>query len=134
LTEKINTSKKEVRKFGLLFGVLAIAVGGYLLYRSNTMWVWLAGASAFFFISGLFATPILKPLYVVWMKFAFVLGWINTRILLGAFFFLILSPVAVVLRLLGKDPLDRRIDSSAKSYWKRKPREELDRARYERLF
>jgi hypothetical protein len=134
LIERITISKKEVRKFGLLFGVLAVAGGGYLLYRSNTMWVWLVGASAFFFISGLFATPILKPLYVVWMKFAFVLGWINTRILLGVFFFLILSPVAVVLRLLGKDPLDRRIDSSAKSYWKRKPLEEFDRARYERLF
>jgi len=134
LTDKIGTTKKEIRKFGILFGTLAVGVGCYLLYKSSPIWVWLVGASMFFFISGLFVTPVLKPVYVVWMKFAFALGWINTRILLGVFFFLILTPIALVMRLIGKDLLDQKINLTAISYWVKRPPENFDRARYEHLF
>ena len=68
------------------------------------------------------------------MKFAHVLGWINTRLLLGLFFYLVMTPVALVLRLAGKDLLQQRLDRSAKSYWVKREPAPTDPERYERLF
>jgi hypothetical protein len=68
------------------------------------------------------------------MKFAFVLGWINTRILLGIFFYLILTPIGLIMRISGKDLIDQKIDKGAKSYWKKRERVPFDPAQYERLF
>lgn len=132
--DKISTTPKDIRKFGLLFSGICVLVGGYLWYRENTAWQWLAGAAGFFLVTGLFFHPVLRPIYVVWMKFAFVLAWVNTRILLGVFFFLILTPLGLVMRLFGKDFLDEKIDKQATTYWKRREPAPLDPKRYENLF
>ena len=125
---------EEVRKFGILFtGVCAVGVA-YLLYKGNPSWQWFAAGGAFFLITGLFLVPVLRPVYIGWMKFAQVLGWINTRILLGVFFYLVLTPIGVLLRLFGKDLLEERIDRSAKTYWIRRESQPFDPKRYERLF
>ncbi len=134
MTEALDTSRRAVRSFGLLFGGLAAGLTVYLLATDKGTWPWAALAALFFAITGLFAYPVLKPVYRAWMKFAFVLGWVNTRILLGAFFYLVLTPIGLVLRLAGKDLLDRRIDRSAPTYWTRRQSEPFDRSRYERLF
>ena len=68
------------------------------------------------------------------MKFAHALGWINTRLLLGLFFYLVLTPAALILRLLGKDLLHQQVDRSAPSYWIKREPVQLDPERYERLF
>jgi hypothetical protein len=131
---EINASKKEVKKFGITFGILCIAVAAYSLYHKGTAWQWLSIGSAFFFLTGLFGYSVLRPIYIWWMKFAFALGWINTRILLGLFFYLIVTPVAMVMRLLGKDIIDKKFDRTATSYWKKREKLAFDPARYERLF
>jgi hypothetical protein len=76
----------------------------------------------------------MKPVYTAWMLFAFVLGWINTRVLLGAFFYLVMTPLGLILRWTGKDLLDERIDRSAASYWIKRERKPFDRKRLERMF
>ena len=68
------------------------------------------------------------------MKFAFVLGWINTRLILGIFFYLILTPVGLIMRLFGRDPLHRKLDRKATTYWEKRGSVEFKRERYERLF
>ena len=68
---------------------------------------------------------ILGPVYRAWMKLAHVLAWINTRILLGVVFFVILTPIRGVMALFRRDPLQRRLDRKATSYWtERKPEEQ----------
>ena len=88
----------------------------------------------FFVVTGLFLTSILRPIYVVWMKFAYILVWINMRVILGLFFYVVLTPVGLVFRLLGKDLIDQKIDRAAPTYWKRREPQRLDASRYERLF
>ncbi len=132
MTDRIDASRTAVRKFGLLFGALSVLVGAYMLYRGHGTWVWALGAAVFFWVTGLVGYPVLKPVYIGWMKFAYVLGWINTRLFLGLFFYLILTPMGLLLRLLGKDLLDEKIDKNAATYWKK--REPVDPSRYERLF
>lgn len=124
----------EVRKFGLLFGLLGAIAGAYLVWKGNALWPWAFAAGAAFALSGLFAPDVLRPVYAGWMKLAFVLAWVNTRVLLGLFFYLVMTPIGVLLRLFGKDLLDEGIDRSAKSYWVRRETAPFDTERYQRLF
>ena len=125
-TKGIPATQTEVRKFGVLFAVICSLVAAYLAWNENRFWVYLAGGAGFFLVTGLFSHSILRPIYIGWMKFAFVLGWINTRILLGLFFFLILTPIGLVLKLTGKDLLDLKIDRTAPSYWIKRERKPFD--------
>jgi hypothetical protein len=134
LTEQITTTPKEIRNFGLLFTAVSLILAAFSAYKGNTTWPWLAGVAFFFLTTGLFAHSILRPIYVGWMKFAFVLGWINTRLILGLFFYLILTPVGLVMRLFGHDPLHRKIDRKAPSYWVKRPPTEFKPERYQHLF
>jgi len=63
---------------------------------------------------------ILKLLYSWWMKLAALLAWINTRLILTVLFFLVFTPVGIILRLLKNDPLERRFEKGSLSYWRRK--------------
>ena len=62
----------------------------------------------------------LKTLYDLWMKFAAVLAWINTRILLVIMFYLVFTPTGFIMRLFGADPLDLKMDKNKNSYWIKK--------------
>tara|TARA_B110000858_G_scaffold198487_1_gene265596 strand:+ start:2098 stop:2505 length:408 start_codon:yes stop_codon:yes gene_type:complete len=120
---EVNTelSTSEYRKFGLSFAVFLPLFFGLLLpwifSLQITLWPWL--------LSGLLVPwSLLLPnslhlLYKPWMYFASVLGFINTRILLGLIFVLIFVPIALVFRLCRIDPLDRQVfTGQIESYWK----------------
>jgi len=130
----VSASKREVRNFGLLFAGIGLLVTLYLVYVGNEGWVWSLIGAVFFLGTGVVAYRVLRPFYVAWMKFAFVLGWVNTRVLLGIFFYAIITPMGIVLRLIGKDLLDQRIDRSKDTYWKVREKKPFDPKRYERLF
>lgn len=68
------------------------------------------------------------------MKFALILSWINTRIILILLFYLVFTPIGLILKLLGKDLLDRKINKADKSYWRKKEKNELSLAAYEKQF
>jgi len=130
----INATPKEVRKFGITFSILAIGLAAYCFYKENPLWMVFLGGSLFFILTGMWSYPILKPIYVGWMTFAFALGWVNTRLILGIVFYLIFTPAGLVMRLLGKDPLVLRFDRRATSYWVRRKPQDQSKNRYEKLF
>lgn len=72
----------------------------------------------------------LKPIYDLWMKFAAVLAWVNTRIILIVMFYLVFTPVGLVMRLFGMEQLDRRLEKEKESYWVKKDK----KTNYERQF
>jgi len=125
---------KEVRKFGLLFAALGVLAGTYMAWKGiRTQWI-LFGLAGIFLLTGLVIPRVLRPLYTAWMRFAWVLAWINTRLVLSVFFILVLTPVGLVMRLTGKDLLDKKIDRSARSYWVKRPTAPKERQSYEHLF
>ena len=130
----INTSRHELRKFGLTFAAVCTVIAGIMAYKQNPRWPIAGGGTLLFLAAGLLVPTALRWFYVAWMKFAFILGWINTRILLGVFFYIILTPGSLLLRLFGKDLLEEKLDRSAPSYWKKREPVPFDAARYERLF
>jgi hypothetical protein len=131
---KIDASRRQVRKFGLLFGFLCSALAAYGLFKANPHWSWYAAGALLFIAAGLFAYRLLRPVYVAWMMLAQVLAWLNTRVILGVFFYAILTPAGFILRLLGKDLLDERIDRSAATYWIRRAPAAFDKSKYQHLF
>jgi uncharacterized protein involved in cysteine biosynthesis len=77
-------------------------------------------------------SPLLRRLYDGWMVFVRALAWINARIILMVVFYLILTPVGLFRRLLGYDPLNRRVDSNAATY--RVPRERRPESHLEKQY
>ena len=134
MTSEIKATRKEVQKFGILFAVVFVLIGLYMLWRGREYWYYLPIVGGLFLAGGYFAYTLLRPVYIWWMKLAFVLAWVNTRILLSLFFYLIVTPIGAVMRLFGKDFLDEKIEENRSSYWSRREKKEFDKANYERLF
>lgn len=124
----IGESKKEVRTTWIGFTVIFGVIGGILFWKERPAAPYFAGASVFFAFFAAFAPMVLLPLYRLWVKFALKLAWFNTRLLLALVFYLVMTPIGLIMRALGKDPLDRALDPSAESYWRKKePHEDLSR-------
>lgn len=134
MTDVVRGTREEVRKFGILFAVILTAAAVYFRYTGKEYWHWFLVAAGAFLLTGHIADRLLRPLYMIWMKLAFFLGWINARLILGIFFYLVMTPIGIVLRLTGRDLLDRRVDRRAASYWKKREGEAVPRGQYERLF
>ena len=107
---KETISKKQLREFGFLIGFGFPILIGWLLpavaghgFRTWTLWVGIPGL-----ILGLTAPRLLHYPYKSWMALGHALGWVNSHIILGLVFIVILQPIAYVMRLTGYDPLRRR--------------------------
>ena len=122
------------RTFGL---VMAGGLGGLALVRflwSGAVTWWLIGPAVLFVTLGLLVPVWLAPVRAVWMKLAAVLGYVNSRILLTILFIVLIVPTALVLRVLGRQPIRLRFRDGAVSYWRGRRPEEFAAGRMERQF
>ena len=105
------------RSFGIVFTLVFLAVGVWVVSGGQSKgWLFFVSAALFLVIA--IARPsILGPLNRAWAKFGLLLGQVFNPILLGVVFFLVVTPIAVVLRLLGKDSLHLKSKPDLKSYW-----------------
>jgi len=110
-------TKSELRKFGLTIGVAFAVLGGLLFWRDKSFWIYLEIVAAAFILAGLVLPQVLRPVERVWMKAAHVLGIVMTTVILTLAFFLVVSPTGLVMRLFGRDPMNRKLDRGASSYW-----------------
>jgi hypothetical protein len=120
----VKTDKKQLRSFGLTVGaVFALIALWPVVIRGGDLRVWAAIPAALLIVPALVWPSSLSRIHQGWMMLAEVLGWINTRIILGAVFYLIVTPIGAIRRLLGKDPMGTRAKADAESYRVlRKPR------------
>lgn len=110
---------KGLRKFGLTTGaiivVLFVAFFPWVFDAANLpKWPWVM--AGLLWIPALLMPSALRSVYTTWMKIGHGLGWVNTRIILGVLFYVVVLPMGLVMRLLGKDPMTRKRDKSATSY------------------
>ena len=115
---------KQERQFGLVFAVFFTIVAFWPLWplwpRSGPSLYWLM-AAAISLGFGLLWPRALAPLNRAWLALGHMLGWINSKIILGFIFFVIVTPTALAMKALGRDLLSRRLRRSD-SYWvKRDP-------------
>lgn len=113
-------TRTDLRVFG---GGLAVfcAVIGVLLYRGDGRFGivegLLAGTAGLAVVISLFAPQSLRPVYFAFVVVAFPIGWVLSHVLLAVVFYGVFTPIGLVMRLLGRDPMQRRFDSQADSYW-----------------
>ena len=99
----------DPRQFALLVGGILGLIGVCpLVWRHQSPRLWAVALAVLLIVPGLVAPRILAPAYRLWMKLAEVLAWINTRILLGVVFYLVVTPIGLIMRLLGRGPGGRR--------------------------
>ncbi len=117
----LDTGRKALRSFGVVVGGVFVGIAALAVWRHEGMLTpWaagLGGVGAALVLLGLVAPAALRLVYQVWMGLAVVLGFIMTRVLLTVVFVLLVVPIGLVLRLLGKDLLRLHIDRQAESYW-----------------
>lgn len=105
------------RSFGLTFTVVLALAGAWMLWTGRAHFaVPFAGSLAFLAASLLFPR-VLHPLNVAWMRLGLLLNRIVSPVVMGIMFFGVLTPVAVLMRLRGRDELRRRFDPALQSYW-----------------
>jgi hypothetical protein len=121
-------SPRQLREFGLLIGIVFPVVLGWLLpalhghpFREWTLWIGIPALA----LGIAWPRGLARP-YRGWMALGHGLGWINSHLILGAVYVLVLQPIALLMRTLGHDPLRRRRDSAAASYREVRPKHDVN--------
>ena len=102
--------KKGLRNFGLSTGMIIVVLFGlffpWFLAYQFPWWPWLVAGILWVF--ALIAPSSLGVVYYYWMKVALMLGWLNTRIILGIVFVIVMIPLGLCLRMISGDPMARK--------------------------
>lgn len=128
----IRPTARECRKLGLVFLVALGVFGGLTVWRSGPWGWWPVGAGAGLGLLGLLWPAGMKPIYLAWMALATVLGYFMSRLLLSVIFYLVLTPIGLVRRALGKRPLDLKL-GDRDSYWRVRD-DEYEPVRTEKMY
>lgn len=136
MTDKTATSCiSELRKFGITMTVAFGLLGGLLFWRNKEHYWYFLIISLFFLLSGLCFPASLKYIYKGWMSMAKGMGWFMTRLILLLLYYLIFTPIRLLLRLCGKKLLDIEFENnSTASYWIDRQQLPFKKDRYNKQF
>jgi len=104
------------RSFGIVFFIVFLLIALYPLTYDEEIRVWSAIISLIFLVLGLLNSKILTPLNKLWFKFGILLGKVVSPLIMGIIFFFVVTPIGLIMRLLGKDVLNLKYNKN-KSYW-----------------
>src|ERR1700676_1434089 len=132
--KKLKTGERELRKFGWLVGGVFVALATLMWLRHKPYFPYFLAPGVLLIVSGFLVPKILKYVYIAWMSVAIVIGFVVSNVILTVFFFLVITPIGLITRLLGKDFLALKIDREAPTYWIPRERATQTPAEYERQF
>ncbi len=108
------------RSFGIVFFVVFFIIAIYPLLNDGSVRLWSLIISIIFLILGLLNSKILSPFNKIWFKFGLLLGKIVSPVVMGFIFFIIVTPIGLLMRILGKDLLNLKFSGKEYSYWQKK--------------
>lgn len=112
-----NIDGSSNRTFGCVFAAFFGLVGLLPLITGRPPRIWALGGGGIFLLVALLFPSVLAPLNRLWTKLGLLLHRVVSPIALGIMFFLVITPMGLVMRALGKDPLRLRLRPDAESYW-----------------
>ena len=115
--KNIKSEKSDLRKFGITVGVISLIIAGFLFWKEKVLFQIVLAIGIILFAFGITIPVLLKPVYLVWMIFATILGWLMTRVILCLLFYVIVTPIGLISRLFRKQFLELRWDRSQNTYW-----------------
>jgi len=104
------------RSFGIVFFIVFLTIGLWPILNENEIRIWSVIISLIFLILGLVNSKILTPLNKVWFRFGILLGNFIAPIVMGAVFFLAVTPTGILMKLFGKDLINLK-KNNKKTYW-----------------
>tara|TARA_Y100001958_G_scaffold111205_1_gene78587 strand:- start:5365 stop:5775 length:411 start_codon:yes stop_codon:yes gene_type:complete len=116
IIKNIPNSNKDIRSFGITMGVILFIISGLLMYYDKDSYQLFVIIASTFIGLGFILPILLKPIYFLWMIFAAILGWVMTRVILSLVFYLVITPIGLITRILGEDFLALK-KSQSDSYW-----------------
>ncbi|MDE3220219.1 MAG: sxtJ [Nitrospirota bacterium] len=115
--EHIEVTKRTLRQFGLMVGVVFLLIGLWpFVWRQEAVRIWAVVPGSLLAVAGLVVPSLLKQVYQGWMWVGHVMGWVNTRIILGVLFYGVVTPMGLVMKLTGRDPMRRGYEPDAQTY------------------
>jgi hypothetical protein len=132
--QAIDTAPKKIRNFAITFFVILSVIGAVLVYNGHMFGHVGPGLGLLLLVCGIWAPGKLTAFYKIWMGLSLVLGFFVSRLILCVLFYVVLSPIGIIMRLLGKDILNQRWNNEAASYWIKRKKGPFDTRRYEKLY
>ena len=114
MEKKIKVSSNK--SFGIVFSIFFLLISVYLLLNNNPIYYWSLFVSFIFLVLGLMNSKILSPLNLLWFKFGILLGKIVSPVVMGIIFFLVVTPISILLKIFSKDVLNLKFNNN-KTYW-----------------
>ena len=110
-------NRSSNRSFGLLFFVVFLVIALWPLTKKSEINLYLISIALIFFVLGILNSKILSPLNKAWIKLGEILGRIVAPVVMAIVYFIILTPISLLVRLFGKDLIGMKFSNDIKSYW-----------------
>ena len=117
MLHKSKIKMNSNRNFGLVFFIIFLILGLWPITNSEEIKIWLILLAFIFLILGIMESKLLSPLNRLWFKFGMMLGAIVAPIVMGAIFFIVVTPIGIVMSIIGKDLLNKKHDKKKETYW-----------------
>ena len=130
-----KTEVRQALEFAAILALIGLVAGGISWWRGHPERAQLFAGIG---VGALAVALVLRPVWIrffrLWMKMAEGMGWVMTRVILGLFYFLVLTPFGIVMRLLGKPTLDTAWHDGKSTYWVDKDPVEASIDRYAKRY
>ena len=111
------------RSFGLVFTAVFVIVGLLPLLGDGQIRIWALIVAALILAISFIRPTLLAPLNLIWFKFGMLLGKVMTPIVMGMLYFVTITPIGLIMRAVGKDPLRTKLEPEAETYWQKRDTE-----------
>lgn len=125
--QDINTSTRELKKLGLAFLIVLGIIGSLFWWKERPYWFYFWGIGLLLGLCGLVWPKGLRPFYRVWMSLAIIINFFIIRAILILLYYLVVTPTGLILKVLGRDFLDRKLKDRP-TYWSQRLQTESSNA------
>ncbi|MBK7631348.1 MAG: hypothetical protein IPJ23_11730 [Ignavibacteriales bacterium] len=132
--KNIDGSDSAVKKTGLTVGIVLIIISLLLWYFSKTSFVYFSTIGGLLVILAIVTPVVLRPFHKLWMTLALAIGFVMSRVILTLLFYLVLTPIGLLAKIVGKKFMPLGFDKKAETYWEKKESKVKQQIDYERQF
>ena len=130
----IDSSDSAVKKTGLTVGVVLVLISLLLWYLGKSSFIFFSISGGLLVILALIAIPVLRPFHKLWMMLALLMGFVMSRVILTLLFYLVLTPIGIIAKIVGKKFMPLGFDKRATTYWEKRSDVAKQQIDYDRQF
>ena len=130
----IDKSDEAVKKTGLTLGVVLILIALLLWYLGKSSFTYFSITGGLFVILAIVAIPVLRPFHKLWMMLALLMGFVMSRVILTLLYYLVLTPIGLLAKIVGKKFMPLGFDKNASTFWEKRNLAAKQQIDYDRQF